>query len=78
MGGEFRHGTRGQRRRPECRSRCAAVPANADASNPDASLLSFLQTTYRAAADLGQWDRSLECRIGVPGRPRPLDDSGRS
>ena len=48
------------------------------ASNPEASLLSFLQTTYRAAADLGQWDRSLECQIGVPGRPRPLDNSGRA
>ena len=48
------------------------------ASNPDASLLSFLQTTYRAAADLGQWDRSLQCQIGVPGRPRLLDDSGRA
>ena len=48
------------------------------ASNPEASLLSFLQTTYRAAADLGQWDRSLECQIGVPGRPRPLYNSGRA
>jgi hypothetical protein len=43
-------------------------------SDPDGALLTFLQTTYRAAADLAQWDRSLECEIGVPGRPRPLHD----
>lgn len=40
------------------------------AADPDAALLSFLNTTYRAAADLAQWDRGLECGIGVPGRPR--------
>lgn len=42
------------------------------ASDPDAALLRFLETTYRAAADLAGWDRSLECGIGVPGRPRPV------
>ena len=31
-----------------------------------------LQSTYRAAADLGKWDPALECAIGVPGRPRAL------
>jgi hypothetical protein len=35
-------------------------------------LLRFLETTYRAAADLGGWDRALECGIGVPGQPRPV------
>ena len=40
------------------------------AADPDAALLRFLETTYRAAADLAGWDRSLECDIGVPGRPR--------
>ena len=44
------------------------------ASDPDRTLLRFLQTTYRAAADLGRWDPSLECRIGVPGRPRAIDE----
>jgi hypothetical protein len=44
------------------------------ASDPDRSLLRFLQTTYRAAADLGGWDASLECRIGVPARPRAIDE----
>jgi hypothetical protein len=42
------------------------------ADDPDAQLLRFLQTTYRAAADLAAWDRRLECAIGVPGRPRPV------
>jgi hypothetical protein len=40
------------------------------ADDPDATLLRFLETTYRAAADLGHWSRDLECAIGVPGRPR--------
>ena len=42
------------------------------AADPDAALMSFLQTSYRAAADLAQWDRSLDCDGGVPGRPRPV------
>lgn len=41
------------------------------ASDPEGALLAFLDGTYRAAADLGNWDRSeLECEIGEPGRPR--------
>src|SRR5437867_1701456 len=46
-----------------------AVRTTAD---PDSALLSFLQATYRAAADLANWDRGLECAIGVPRRPRPV------
>jgi hypothetical protein len=42
------------------------------AADPDAHLLAFLSTTFRAAADLADWDRSLECATGVPGRPRAL------
>ena len=43
------------------------------ASDPEATLMSFLDSTYRAAADLGGWDRAaLECPPGVPRRPRPL------
>lgn len=35
------------------------------ASNPTAALLEFLQSTYVAAADLGDWDRDdLECAVG--------------
>ena len=42
-------------------------------SDPEAALMAFLDSTYRAAADLGQWDReSLECPTGEPLRPRPL------
>nr|MBO2512743.1 hypothetical protein [Gammaproteobacteria bacterium] len=44
-----------------------------EASDPDAQLMSFLESTYRAAAELGGWDRAaLECPIGTPLRPRPL------
>ena len=42
------------------------------ADDPDASVLSFLAATYRAAAELGRWDPSLECAVGVPRRPRPV------
>jgi Family of unknown function (DUF5996) len=43
-------------------------------SDPDTTLMSFLESTYSAAADLGCWDRdALECPIGEPRRPRPLN-----
>jgi len=45
----------------------------AQASEPEALLLDFLQTTYAAAAATGGWDRAaLECPLGVPGRVRPI------
>jgi hypothetical protein len=45
----------------------AAVSGSAD---PDGVLLQFLQSTYEAAADLGDWDRqSLEGPTGPLGRP---------
>ena len=41
------------------------------APDPDAMLLSFLTSTYAAAADAAGWDReALECDLGQPGRPR--------
>jgi hypothetical protein len=41
--------------------------------DPDALLLDYLSTTYAAAADAAGWDRAaLECRLGVPGRVRPI------
>ncbi len=41
------------------------------AEDPRATLLGFLQATYDAAADLGEWDRGrLECMPGVPRKPR--------
>lgn len=44
------------------------------AADPDAVLLSFLQTTYEATADLAGWDRAgLECEEGLPRRPRRVD-----
>jgi Family of unknown function (DUF5996) len=43
------------------------------AASPDKTLLSFLQSTYDAAADLGHWDRAaLECALGAPRVPRRL------
>ncbi len=43
------------------------------ASDPEATLMAFLESTYLAAADLGAWDRkALECAPGEPRRPRPV------
>jgi hypothetical protein len=43
------------------------------ASDPDAALLAFLESTYRAAADSAHWDRAaLECEPGEPGVPRAV------
>ncbi len=43
------------------------------ASDPDACLTAFLQATYVAAADCGNWDRSaLETALGRPGLPRDV------
>jgi hypothetical protein len=45
--------------------------------DPDSTLLDFLESTYRAAADHGGWNRdALECAIGQPGRPRLLRQRG--
>jgi hypothetical protein len=42
-------------------------------ADPESMFMEFLESTYRAAADLGRWDRSaLECAIGQPRRPRSL------
>src|SRR5712691_9485128 len=42
------------------------------ASDPDAVLLAFLNSTYAAAARMGNWDRAaLECSPGIPGVPKP-------
>lgn len=49
------------------------------AKDPEAELLSFLQSTYEAAADCGKWGRdSLECALGLPGVPRGLTAEPRS
>lgn len=43
------------------------------ATEPDAVLMDFLQSTYEAAADLGNWDRNaLDCELGAPRRPRAV------
>jgi hypothetical protein len=42
-----------------------------NATDPDAVLLAFLQSTYEAAAGAADWDRAaLECPQGLPGIPR--------
>lgn len=39
--------------------------------SPDDAIMSFLQSTYAAAATTARWDSAaLECQPGVPGRPR--------
>jgi hypothetical protein len=45
------------------------------ASDPDALVLSFLATTYAAAAERGAWDRAaLECALGLPGQVRLVQE----
>ncbi len=42
-------------------------------ADPAATLMQFLQSTYRAAADAAHWDSAaLECDAGVPGVPRKV------
>ncbi len=42
-----------------------------NAVDPEATLMTFLQSTYEAAADLGKWDRpALECGFGEPQKVR--------
>ena len=48
------------------------------AKDPDATLMGFLQSTYRAAATFANWNRlALECPVGHPGIPRPIETDGR-
>ncbi|MEM9676799.1 MAG: DUF5996 family protein [Pseudomonadota bacterium] len=43
------------------------------ADDADAVLMEFLETTYRAAADLAKWDAdALECETGAPRKVRPI------
>ena len=43
------------------------------APDPDAALLTFLQTTYEAAVGAGGWEcAALECAPGIPGVPRSV------
>jgi hypothetical protein len=43
------------------------------AADPDSALIAFLESSYRAAADLAGWDRAaLECETGKPKVPRRL------
>jgi hypothetical protein len=51
----------------------AAVQSSDD---PEGTLLEFLQTTYEAAAETGRWDRAaLECELGRPKTPRPVEEA---
>ena len=40
--------------------------------DPASTLMRFLQSSFRAAADLAHWDPALECSVGIPGHPRPV------
>ena len=39
---------------------------------PETTLMAFLESTYEAAASLGDWDRSQECERGQKGKPLPI------
>jgi hypothetical protein len=39
--------------------------------DPDSTLMRFLQSSFRAAADLAHWDTALECSVGKSFHPRP-------
>jgi hypothetical protein len=43
------------------------------ATDPEATLMAFLESTYNAAASLGDWDRSQECSRGPKGKPLQID-----
>jgi hypothetical protein len=58
---------------PELREFLLPYDAVRSASDPDATLLAFLQSTYEAAARNGNWDRAaLERPLGMPGVPPPV------
>ena len=46
------------------------------AADPEGTLLQFLESTYRAAAETGSWDPDLECQGGLLGLPPPIDSNG--
>ena len=43
------------------------------ANDPEAMLMAFLESTFEAAASLGDWDRSLECARGQKGKPLSIE-----
>ena len=51
------------------------LPYEAVRTSPDpaTTLLSFLESTHKAAATLGNWDQSLECMRGLKGQPHAID-----
>ena len=52
-------------------SGCCPTTRSGARADPDAALLRFLETTYRAAAGRGNWPAGLECELGQPrGRVR--------
>jgi hypothetical protein len=53
---------------PELREFILPYDAVRTSTNPDQTLLSFLQSTYQAAADLGKWDRAA---LERPARSSP-------
>ncbi|NCF63826.1 MAG: hypothetical protein GWP58_13325 [Gammaproteobacteria bacterium] len=42
-------------------------------ADPESTLMAFLESTYDAAASLGDWDRTQECTRGLKGKPLPID-----
>lgn len=45
-----------------------------NSADPEGDLMTFLQSTYEAAAETANWDRqALECGFGIPRVPREVD-----
>ena len=42
-------------------------------ANPKRTLMAFLESTYEAAASLGDWDRSTACARDQQSKPLPID-----
>ena len=58
----------GKRGRPRTQEK---APKKVSRTDPEATLIEFLQSTYNAAADLGKWHRkALECALGKKGKVR--------
>jgi hypothetical protein len=58
---------------PDYREFILPYDAVRESSNPDGTLLDFLQSTYEAAADLGGWDRGA---LEGDRDPRPASRRG--
>jgi hypothetical protein len=65
--------TAGARYEPMLREFILPYDTVRESADPEGLLLDFLSSTYAAAADAGNWERTaLECAFGTPARVRPM------